>query len=163
MIVELIIAAAAMAAPDIARQQVVCAETGFSRAAEARDEAKFLAFVDPDARFIAGGVARGKEEIRAAWGAVFAPAGPTIRWRPQVVEVSSDGNLALSRGPYRSSRVDENGETHYAWGHFNSTWRRNEAGVWLVMFDAGGDDGMEPTEDEIALLESEPECPDVQS
>lgn len=159
MILELVFAATTITASEVPRQEVICAETGFSRAAEAKDMDRFLSFVDPDARFIASEVARGREEIAAAWSAVFSDDGPTMRWRPAFVEVSADGRLALSRGPYRSTRVDENGEIHHSWGHFISTWRRNDAGAWQVMFDSGGDNGMQPTEQEIALLESEPDCP----
>lgn len=160
MIVELLFMAAAMApAPESARQDVICAETGFSRAAEAKDKDKFLSFVDPDARFISGRVAKGRAEIGEAWSSAFSENGPTIRWRPAFVEVSADGKLAISRGPYRSTQTDENGEFRHSWGHFISTWRLNEAGVWQVMFDSGGDAGMEPSEQDIAVLESEPDCP----
>jgi ketosteroid isomerase-like protein len=159
MIAELIIAAATLASPGGARQEVICAETGFSRAAEAKDLDRFLSFVHPDARFVSGDVARGREEIGAAWAGAFTEDGPIMRWRPDFVEVSADGKLALSRGPYRSMRVAETGEKQYFWGHFISTWRRDDDGVWQVMFDSGGDDGMEPSEHEIAVLEAEPECP----
>ncbi len=160
MILELILATTvAMSPPETAMQEVICAETGFSRAAEAKDQDKFLSFVHPDARFVSGSVARGREEVGAAWAGAFIPTGPTMRWRPQFVEVSADGELALSRGPYRSTRVDENGEIHTSWGHFISTWRRNEVGEWQVMFDSGGDAGMQPTAEELAILEGEPSCP----
>jgi ketosteroid isomerase-like protein len=144
---------------DDVRQEVVCAETGFSRAAEARDKDKFLSFVDPDARFISGRVARGRDEIGKAWGPVLSPDGPAMRWRPAFVEVTSDGNLAISRGPYRSRRVGEDGTEIESWGHFISTWRRNADGEWQVVFDSGGDSGMTPTEEEIKILEAEPDCP----
>jgi ketosteroid isomerase-like protein len=160
MILELILATTGLvSSPDAARQQVICAETGFSRAAEAKDQDRFLSFVHPDARFVTGSVARGREEVKTAWAAAFTSDGPTMRWRPQYVEVSDDGLLALSRGPYRSTSVDENGELQDSWGHFISTWRRNDEGVWQVMFDSGGDAGMQPTAEEITILESEPECP----
>ncbi len=141
------------------RQEVVCAETGFSRAAEAKDKQMFLSFVDTDARFVTNRVARGREGVGDAWSAALSPDGPTIRWRPAVVEVTSDGNLAISRGPYRSTRTGDNGETVESWGHFISTWRRNAEGRWQVVFDSGGDAGMTPTDDEIGVLESEPDCP----
>lgn len=159
MIVELIFAAATLPSPEVTRMEVICAETGFSRAAEAKDQHRFLSFVHPDARFVGGEVARGREEIAAAWAFAFVENGATMRWRPDFVEVSADGTLALTRGPYRSTNVDENGETRHFWGHFISTWRRNQEGDWQVMFDSGGDNGMEPSAHEIAVLESEPECP----
>lgn len=160
MLAELLLAVATLGpAADQLRQEVICAETGFSRAAEAKDKNAFLTFVDPDARFIAGRVARGRAEIGEAWAAALAEDGPTMRWRPAFVEVSADGTMALSRGPYRSTSFTEDGEVQYSWGHFISTWRRNPDGVWQVMFDSGGDTGMEPTAEEIAILEGEPECP----
>lgn len=141
------------------RQEVVCAETGFSRAAEAWDRAAFLGFIDPDARFVTGEIARGHEEIAEAWRAFLSPDGPAIRWRPAVVEVSADGRLAISRGPYRTVSVDDNGHRSETWGHFISTWRRGEDGSWHVLFDSGGDAGMTPSAEEVAILEGEPNCP----
>ncbi len=150
-------------AADQARQEVVCAETGFSRAAEARDRDRFLSFVDPDARFVAGRVSRGRAEIGAAWAAVLAPGGPAMRWRPAVVEVSADGRLALSRGPYRAISTDSDGNRVVTWGYFNSTWRKNADGRWLVVFDSGGDAGMTPSAEDIAALESEPDCSEFEN
>jgi ketosteroid isomerase-like protein len=141
------------------RQEVVCAETQFSRAAEDRDPSRFLSFVDPDARFVNAAVAQGKDQIAKAWAGVFLADGPAMRWRPQFTEVSSDGRLAFSRGPYRSIRTGPDGARIESWGHFISTWRKGEDGRWLVLFDSGGDAGITPTEAEIALLNSEPDCP----
>jgi len=154
----LVILAAVGIGDENIRQEVVCAETGFSRAAEAKDAGKFLSYVDPDARFITGRVSRGREEIGQAWAGALSPDGATMRWRPAFVEVTSDGQLAISRGPYRSTRTAADGTVTESWGHFISTWRRNEQGVWQVLFDSGGDSGMTPTEEEIAILESEPVC-----
>ena len=143
--------------------EVVCAETTFSRAAEARDLQAFLALVDPDARFANASVARGKDEIAKAWAGFFDPDGPVIRWRPSVTEVSVDGRLALSRGPFRISGTDSDGNPRETWGHFISTWRKSPDGRWLVLFDSGGDAGMTPGEDDIRVLESEPNCPSTRN
>lgn len=159
MIIKMLVMLVAFgSAADDVRQEVVCAETGFSRAAEARDRDRFLSFVDPDARFVAGRVARGRAEIGEAWAAVLEPGGPAMRWRPAVVEVSADGRLALSRGPYRAISADSDGKRVETWGYFNSTWRKNAEGRWLVVFDSGGDAGMTPTDEDIGVLESEPDC-----
>ena len=161
MLIKMLLVVAAVGMNDgILVQQVICAETGFSRAAEARDRAAFLGFVDPDARFLTGSVARGHEESAAAWDSLLAPGGPSIRWRPATVEVSADGLLAISRGPYRTVSMDAAGIRQETWGHFTSTWRRNEDGDWRVLFDAGGDAGMMPTDEERLVLETEPDCPD---
>jgi ketosteroid isomerase-like protein len=155
----LAIADAVHAGDDADLRSVICAETQFSRAAEARNLQAFLARIDPDARFANSSVAHGKVEIAKAWAVFFDPDGPVIRWRPSITEISEDGQLALSRGPYRVTAIEDDGSTRESWGHFISTWRKNENGEWLVLFDSGGDDGMTPSDAEIAILLAEPECP----
>ena len=138
------------------RETVRCSEIAFSNAAENRDKAAFKAMIDPDARFVTNRVRRGPEEIGEGWSGFLEPGGATIRWRPAVVEVTQDGSLALSRGPYRAIRVDESG-TQESWGHFISTWRR-KGDRWYVLFDTGGDQGMTPTEEERTLLDAPHGC-----
>jgi ketosteroid isomerase-like protein len=139
--------------------EVICAEAAFSDAAEARDLSRFLEFVDPDARFVSDSVARGKAAVAESWARMFEPDGPLMRWRPATTEVSADGTLALSRGPYRARGIGKDGTPRESWGHFSSTWRKDEDGRWMVLFDGGGDDGMTPSNEEIALLQSDPPCP----
>ncbi len=159
LIADFLLVIAAVSATDAtAVQEVICAETAFSRAAELRDKELFLSFVDPDARFVSSRISRGRAEVGDAWAIFFVPDGPQIRWRPGIVAVSSDGGLAISRGPYRSVTLDADGERIESWGTFISTWRRNPDGDWQVLFDTGADAGMTPTEDDRATLESEPEC-----
>ncbi len=160
MILEIILAAAlAPAEVDPVRQAVLCAEVGFSRSVENRNLEAFMAYLDPEVRFVTGRISRGPDEVGQGWSGFFQPDGPIMRWRPSIVEVVSNGTLAISRGPYRLSRISEDGETTHTWGTFNSTWRLNEEGVWQVLFDAGGDHGMTPTPEEIEVLNGEPDCP----
>jgi ketosteroid isomerase-like protein len=158
ILVELTMALAAASAPDALVAEVICAETGFSRTAERKDLPAFLEYVDPDARFGSLKMARGREAIAADWANVFDADGPDMRWRPQIVEVSADGSLALSRGPFRSVAIADDGTTQETWGHFISTWRRNSDGKWQVLFDSGADFGMQPSNDEMEILAADPEC-----
>ncbi len=151
----------AVATPAVAdlTAEVRCREIGFSKAAEARNLDAFRSFIDYDARFIASDVRRGVDEVAAAWAPFFAADGPTIRWRPGVVEVLEDGRLALSRGPYRVTAKNAEGETVEYWGTFNSVWRLNEDGEWRVVFDAGSPAESPPDEPTQALLNAEDNCP----
>lgn len=159
MFLELLISTVALvASEDSARQQVVCAETAFSQSAELRNQQSFLGFVDEEARFVSGEVLRGPAAVAAAWSVFFAPDGPSIRWRPAVVEVVANGTLAISRGPYRVVRNDDAGNPVESWGTFTSVWRLGGDGEWKVLFDAGGDAGKTPSEAERALLAEEPDC-----
>jgi uncharacterized protein (TIGR02246 family) len=140
-------------------EDVICAETTFSRAAERKDPQAFIKMVDPDARFITDSVARGREEISAAWSFAFEKGGTDMRWRPATVEVTSDGTLAISRGPYRATSTNAEGASVERWGTFISTWRRTADGAWRVVFDTSGETGMTPDATDIAILSAEPECP----
>ncbi len=160
MILEIVLVVAVVPAEiDPVRNAVLCAEVGFSRSVENRDFDAFMAFLDPEVRFVTGRISRGPEEVGPGWAGFFKDDGPKMRWRPSIVEVVSNGTLAISRGPYRQTRTSESGETSHSWGIFNSTRRLTGDGEWRVLFDAGGDHGMTPTAEEIEVLNGEPDCP----
>lgn len=139
-------------------EEVRCREVGFSLAAERQDSAAFASYIDEDARFVGSAVYRGRAAVVQAWGVFFAEDGPRIRWRPQFVEVLQDGNLALTRGPYRMTATDGEGKVNETWGTFNSVWRVNEDGQWRVVFDAGSEAPGSPDAAAMALLEEPHSC-----
>lgn len=149
--------AAGTASADLT-EDVRCREIGFSSSVEHQDIDAFRSFIDADARFVGSAVTKGVDEVAEAWSVFFAAGGPTIKWRPQVVEVLENGTLALSRGPYRSTSVDEDGNRIERWGTFNSVWRLNEDGEWRVVFDAGGPAASEPDDETRALIDAENDC-----
>ena len=150
----------AFATPVLAdlEQEVRCREIGFSKSVELQDRETFASFIDPDARFVGGKVDRGRDVITEAWAVFFTGDLPSIKWRPQIIEVLESGDLALSRGPYRIIDKDENGDTREAWGTFNSVWRLDADGEWLVVFDAGSFPDETPTDEQRELLESDAGC-----
>ncbi len=137
---------------------VRCREISFSQAAEMQDAALFNSFIDADARFVGNAVTRGPSAITAAWSVFFADDGPTMKWRPQFVEVLEDGTLALTRGPYRMITTDDQGNTTEHWGTFNSVWRLQENGVWKVVFDVGSEAAEAPSDEIQALLDQDDDC-----
>ncbi|MGI9234993.1 MAG: YybH family protein [Woeseiaceae bacterium] len=137
---------------------VRCHEIAFSKAAENQEVDTFRSFIDVDARFVGSVVTRGPDETVAAWQPFFAADGPTIKWRPQFVEVREDGELALTRGPYRMTSKDSDGNTVEHWGTFNSIWRKIADGEWRVIFDAGSSAATPPDEETRSLLEQEDDC-----
>ncbi len=46
-------------------------------------------------------------------------------------------DIALTRGPYRLRSRSPDGEAVEQWAAFNSIWRKDDAGEWRVVFDAG--------------------------
>ncbi len=151
------LAAATPALADLAAD-VRCREIAFSQAAESRDLDSFRSFIDADARFIGDDVMRGVDAVATAWAEFFAPDGPTIKWRPRIVEVLDDGYLALSTGPYRIVAKDELGVRKEYWGTFNSVWRRNDDGVWRIVIDAGSPSESPPDATTRALLDTAEDC-----
>ena len=138
--------------------EVRCREVGFSQSVESQDRELFASFIDPDARFVGNKVDRSPEAIAEAWSVFFTGDLPAIKWRPQFIEVLESGDLALSRGPYRIVDKNEQGEAREAWGTFNSVWRRNDDGEWLIVFDAGSFPDETPSEEQRTLLESDAGC-----
>ena len=149
----------AQAAAADAVDEVRCREIGFSQATEDQDMAAFRSFIDADARFVSNSVLRGVDDIAAAWSVFFGEDSPSIIWRPQVIEVLEDGKLALSRGPYRVTTKDADGNPVEQWGTFNSIWRLHDDGQWRVVFDAGNPAASPPDEATQALLDSIDDCP----
>ncbi len=137
---------------------VRCREIAFSQSVEAQDLSGFKSFIDDDARFVNNAVTRGPDAIATAWNVFFTSQGPQIKWRPLFVEVLEDGKLALTRGPYRMVTKDEDGNETAHWGTFNSVWRMQADGSWMVVFDAGSPTDNAPTEEIQALLEQETTC-----
>ena len=138
--------------------EVRCREVGFSKSVESQDREGFASFIDPDARFVGNKVDRSREAIADAWAVFFTGGLPSIKWRPQFIEVLESGDLALSRGPYRIIDENEQGEVTEAWGTYNSVWRLNDDGEWLIVFDAGSFPDETPRDDQRELLESDAGC-----
>jgi len=139
-------------------REVRCTEIAFSIAAESRNAEAFAEFLDEDARFVADTVSRGPAEIAQSWSAFLTDGGPSIKWRPQIVEVLRDGGLALSRGPYRIVVDGEDGKPVEYWGTFNSIWRLQDDGSWKIVFDAGSPAAAEPADEVKALLDGDGDC-----
>lgn len=137
---------------------VRCREIAFSLSAEAQDIEAFRSFIDADARFVSNSVLRGPDEVAAAWQVFFEPDGPSITWRPQIVEVLEDGTLALSRGPYLVVSEDADGNVVESWGTYNSIWRLDADGAWHIVFDAGNVAAVPPNEATQALLTADDGC-----
>ena len=147
------------AANEALRHAVTCAEIDFALSVEHGDERAFAEFIHPDARFIGGGISRGREAVLSTWAPFFDDGGPRLIWRPMIVEVLESGDLALSRGPYRLQTTDENGVAIEVWGTFNSTWQRQSDGRWQVIFDAGSPTTVEfPPEVRLHILDPAGAC-----
>ena len=113
------------------QRQVFAAESTFAASMARRDPEAFAALLSPEAIFFGDTtVLRGKATVIAGWRPFFVGPAAPFSWKPKVIEVLASGALALSSGPV----YDPTGKQI---GTFNSIWRREPDGRWLVVFDKG--------------------------
>ena len=118
--------------PGAARDEVRAAETAFAAAFRDRDRDRFFAMLADDAVFLGPQkTLRGRRQVIETWSRFFADPAPPFSWRPERVEISSDGTLGLSTGPI----LDPAGKQI---GSYSSIWRRQPDGTWKVAFDGPG-------------------------
>jgi ketosteroid isomerase-like protein len=119
-------------------EQVRAVEIAFAKSLLDDKPEAFAALLDPGAVFVSGqNVTRGKAAIVAAWKDYFGPDRPYFEWHPEVVELSADGTLGLSRGPWTIRFRDKEGKEVERKGLYNSIWQRQPDGAWKILFDAG--------------------------
>ena len=122
--------ASAQAAASAVRE-VFVAESTFAASFARRDTAAFAALVAPDAVFFGRDAAmHGKAEVVEGWRPLLTAASPPFSWKADRVEVLASGTLAHSSGPVYNAQGKHTGD-------FNSIWRREADGRWLVVFDKG--------------------------
>lgn len=133
-----VLSGCASTAPRVDREQLVAqvtaAEIAFAKTMADRDHAAFLAFVAEDAVFLNGDrdSLHGRAAVGEGWKRLYEGASAPFSWKPEYVEVSGSGTLALSTGPV--SAPDGRIVSHYY-----STWRLDPDGHWRVVFDNGYD------------------------
>lgn len=117
-------------------------ELGFARSVEAHDAVGFAAHLHPGAVFNAGSrrPLRGADSVSKAWAGIVEGKAFVLRWRPGVVHIGGDPNIALSRGPFFSDNPGAEARDRYKVGFFHSIWVRDAAGEWRILFD--GPDGV---------------------
>jgi ketosteroid isomerase-like protein len=112
-------------------QQVRDAELAFADTMARRDFAAFGSFIAEEAVFYAGKQAlHGRAQVLAAWKAYFDGAQAPFVWKPDQVEITTGGLIALSSGPVHSAQGK-------LLGRFNTVWHQEAPGVWRVVFDRG--------------------------
>ena len=105
-------------------------EEAFAQTMADRDHEAFTSFLANETVFFGQAEIRGKDAVAAAWKPFFDGTAAPFSWQPEFVSVLDSGSLGLSSGPIFTpdgKRV----------GTFNSVWRRQDDGAWMVIFDRG--------------------------
>jgi len=119
-------------------EEVRAVELAFAASVAGDDREAFASFLDAEAVFVNGARATvGREAILEAWKGFFGPDRAELTWSPELVELSGDGTLGLTRGPWTYRGKGADGALVEQSGVFNSVWRRQADGSWKIVFDAG--------------------------
>lgn len=112
-------------------RQVQAAESSFANTMARRDLAAFSSHLATETIFFGrNGAVRGKQAVTDDWKRFFEGPTAPFSWRPEEVEVLDSGTLGLTSGPV----FDPAGNRI---GTFNSIWRREANGQWMIVFDKG--------------------------
>lgn len=114
-------------------EALAAAERGFSNtSAEKGVRDSFLQWLADDAVVFRPRPVNGKE-----WY-LTRPAFPSrLTWEPTHMQLSGDGRLGLSTGPWEVRRAGDVGGDAIAFGHFVSIWKMQADDQWRVVMDVG--------------------------
>ena len=122
----------------IFEQEIRQAEVEFDRAVAEGDVDRFADSVAEDAVFFGGTNLEGRDAVVAGWQPFFdQSSGLSLRWSPTNIEVSSSGDLGVSRGDYRLTQIAEDGSVSVGVGTFVTVWKRSADGKWRAILDIG--------------------------
>lgn len=113
-------------------------ELSFARSVELHDAGAFAEHLHPGAVFNAGSAEadRGRAAVLKGWAGLIEGRAVVLRWRPGVVNIGGDPDVALSRGPYVIEDTRPGAAARFQVGLYQSVWVRDRAsGVWRVLFD----------------------------
>lgn len=112
---------------------LVDAEKSFSAlSVEKGMKVAFLAYLADDGIIFRPAPTPGRD----SWKKRGNPPG-TLIWEPSFAEISNDGDMGLSTGPWEYRSPDSTGG-EIAYGQFCSVWRRDQQdGPWMVAVDLG--------------------------
>ncbi len=118
--------------PDLV-QQVLATERAFAKTMAQRDFTAFSTFLSEEAVFFSEPAPlRGKQAVAAFWKRFYAGPEAPFSWEPEEVQVLDSGSLALSTGPVRNAKG-------VLIATFTSIWRKEQPGIWRIVFDKGND------------------------
>lgn len=117
-------------------EQVHQAERAFNdMAAEQGVQAAFLAFAADSAVLNRSNqIIKGKAAIRDYYEQRTLQQ-VQLSWEPEFIDVSDDGSMAYTYGPYTFSARDTSGGIIQSNGIFHTVWRRQEDGSWKYVYD----------------------------
>jgi ketosteroid isomerase-like protein len=79
----------------------------------------------------------GRAAIRDHMRGLLSDSSRSLRWAPDLAEVSSDGTLGYTWGRWTLTVRDSLGAHHAGQGRYLTVWRKQRDGGWLAEADIG--------------------------
>lgn len=120
-----------------AKEAITKAEKDFeTMAAEKGIAEAFWFFADSNAVIKRGNdsLIRGKEAIRNFYAAAYFKTA-SVKWSPDFVAASEDGNMGYTYGQYTWQSKDSSGTIKESHGVFHTVWKKQEDGSWKYVWD----------------------------
>jgi len=137
-------------APGDDERELIEREAAFAEAVASGDHARFEAFWAEDAHYVPDGpIVEGRSAILEEWKGILDDPGLNLTWEPVHAEVASRSDLGYTFGTWSMTQDDETGTQLLRRGRYLTVWRRDDAGVWLVVVDIGNAD--EPPDEELSF------------
>ena len=77
---------------------------------------------------------RGKDNIRNYYSADYFK-NASVKWSPDFVEASGNGDLGYTYGNYVWQSKDSSGKTEESKGVFHTVWKKQKDGSWKYVWD----------------------------
>ncbi|HUP21226.1 MAG TPA: DUF4440 domain-containing protein, partial [Gemmatimonadota bacterium] len=123
-----------------ARLELIGADRAFARATADRGIDGWVEWFDAEGAMIQdGGEIVGPTAIREAMGPVLSDTAIALRWTPERAEVSGDGGLGFTVGPYEVVSINPapGTEAVQSRGTYLTVWKRQPDSSWKVLADIG--------------------------
>lgn len=121
-----------------AADEMTRADQAFNQSVQDGDRPRFLALIADKAIF-SGGTPQelhGRDAVNAAWAPYFEKGGPKLAWKPTTAEALGAGDTGYTVGTWER-RVTVQGVLKVAHGNYLTVWRKQDDGVWRVVYDTG--------------------------
>lgn len=120
-----------------AKEEVAKAEKEFAEMAAQKGIAEaFWFFADSNAVIKRGNdsLITGKEGIRNFYSKEFYKSA-SVKWSPDFIDASSNGDLAYTFGKYLWQSKDSSGAVKEIAGVFHTVWKKQRDGSWKYVWD----------------------------
>lgn len=123
--------------PEEWKNEIVETERQFAKMAKEKGISEaFLHFAADEAvLFREGELVQGKQAMREWFDNRPNRPDATLSWEPSFVDVSADGSLGYTYGPYSYSYSDSTGQQQTSKGYFHTVWKRQPDGQWKFVWD----------------------------